>query len=349
MKRLFGMLTSLALLGFSLSTPAYSQSQDATSLPSVTIMPVTAMPNEFPEDFAKRVAMVIGTLLEKQGLEKIEIADKPILSTGSKRITELVTDYQKAVQASPLTTDLLLQVQFDGTPKSGVQSLRWIVLDRTGKVVVQKEATSNDWKNATIRPSDPMTCSAYVAEQLQKHWKLPGKPSSAEGKLANFWKRDAGLPEAEELKRIQERRSLFRKERTNKTLALVITKRPGHDAGIASKELGESIKKSLQMEVQVIEDSKLTPSPMHSNEQRVLWDMAKATQKWIEETRPQSDYVLCLDAASIESNLHFIHLILCNRQGDWVWVDYMNDHHQDFPSQSAQPPAILDAITHRLD
>lgn len=347
MKRFFGVLTSLILLGITSITP--TKAQESASLPSVTILPVTAMPNEFPEDFAKRVAMVIGTLLEKQGLEKIEIADKPIVTANSQKITDLVTDYQKAVQSSSFTTDLALQVQFDGKPNTGVQSLRWLVIDRTGKVVVQKEATSNDWKNANIRPSDPMTCSAYVAEQLQKHWKLPGKPSSTDGKLVTFWKRDAGLPEADELTRMQERRSLYRKERSSKTLSIVIPKRSGHDSGIASKELAASLGKSLRMEVQVIEDSKLIPSTMHSNEQRVLWDMAKATKKWIEETRPQTDYVLCLDAASIESHLHFIHLILCNRQGDWVWVDYMNDHHQDFPSKSAQTPAIYDAIFHRLD
>jgi hypothetical protein len=71
------------------------------------------------------------------------------------------------------------------------------------------------------------------------------------------------------------------------------------------------------------------------NEQKVLWDTARAFRDFLRENTPQTDYALLADYAIGKSEdgrakVAHVHLIVCGRQGDWVLVDYQNSHHADF-------------------
>ena len=52
-----------------------------------------------------------------------------------------------------------------------------------------------------------------------------------------------------------------------------------------------------------------------------------------------ADYGL-RDATDGAQRAHHVHIILCNRAGDWVLVDFQNSHHADF--QGIDPKTVDD-------
>jgi hypothetical protein len=78
------------------------------------------------------------------------------------------------------------------------------------------------------------------------------------------------------------------------------------------------------------------------NQQKTLWDLARAFQAHVEQNPPEADYVLLADyminlRAGRASAVHFI---ICDREGEWVIVDFQNNHHGDF--QSIDPKTLDD-------
>jgi len=85
--------------------------------------------------------------------------------------------------------------------------------------------------------------------------------------------------------------------------------------------------------------------PGAPNEQKVLWDTARAVQKFVKENPPKTDCVLFADyrGAKLDQNqwkVGYVHLIVCDRQGEWVLIDFQNSHHADF--QSIEPKSKAD-------
>ena len=82
------------------------------------------------------------------------------------------------------------------------------------------------------------------------------------------------------------------------------------------------------------------------NEQEVLWRAARQVRTWVQQHKPQSEYVLVADFAigrtAKETKVAAVHWIICDRQGDWVLVDYQNSHHADF--QQVAPKSVEDCV-----
>lgn len=326
------------------------EAQQAPIFPSLTIYPVSAAPQEFPAEYAKRVALVIGTMLEQRGMNQIDIADKMPIAINSREIADVAEEISQEISQSSVSTDLALQVQLVGTPQSGVIAIRWLITDRSGKVVANEEKDADDWKDSTPRPADPMTCSAYVVSNLAKRWSLISSPDKKlmSGKLSTFWREDAGLPSTDELQAIQMRRQAWSSTSGKPTVTLLIPQRTGSTAWIEVADLATAIKTQTQGDVSLGESSELKVSELHTNEQRVLWDMAKLLKQWVQQKQPASDYIVCVDSFASPSQLHFAHIIICDKEGNWVLVDYLNTHHQDFPSDLNNKQQSIQAITGRL-
>ena len=81
------------------------------------------------------------------------------------------------------------------------------------------------------------------------------------------------------------------------------------------------------------------------NEQKVLWDTAQSFRQFLRDNPPTTQYALLADyglgrLADGQQSVNHVHLILCERTGDWVLVDFQNSHHPDF--QSINPETIDD-------
>lgn len=68
----------------------------------------------------------------------------------------------------------------------------------------------------------------------------------------------------------------------------------------------------------------------HSNQQKVLWDTARAFRDFVRKNPPATDYVAFADYGLSDTQVHHVHLIVCDRAGDWVLIEMQNSHHPDF-------------------
>jgi hypothetical protein len=66
------------------------------------------------------------------------------------------------------------------------------------------------------------------------------------------------------------------------------------------------------------------------NEQKVLWDMARAFREHVQAHPPEADYAIFADYLMGKDAVGGVHFAVCDRKGQLVIVDYQNDHHADF-------------------
>ncbi len=106
-----------------------------------------------------------------------------------------------------------------------------------------------------------------------------------------------------------------------------------HLAGLLSKiKLCEAIAVDSPLRV------KIQPA---RNEQKLLWDLARAFQDQVKQNPPEADYALLADYMFPRAGRAWaVHFVICDRDGEWVIVDFQNDHHGDF--QSIDPKTFDD-------
>jgi len=79
-----------------------------------------------------------------------------------------------------------------------------------------------------------------------------------------------------------------------------------------------------------------------ANEQKLLWDLARAFQDYLRANPVDSDYAMLAEyfinpAGGPASAVHFV---VCEKSGEWVLVDFQNNQHEDF--QRISPKSIED-------
>jgi hypothetical protein len=310
--------------------PTAAASDDAK--PSVTVFPVVTTPNRLPDEFAKRVGIVIATFLEKAGLEDLEVADTMFNPPETDDINQIAEAFGKQVVAKPIKTDYAVFAQLLGTPKTGVKEIRTIVVDKSGKVLLAESAGKVQLDKAPLPPKDPMTCCVFVSQRLQKFWKLedPLRPNTPEGKMARFWQKDAGIPAKEELDAIAKRSETLKKNFKTATCTIY----PVHVGRASDRQCAVDLVAMLNAgglcKAETSETDPALKIAGHSNEQKVLWDTARAFRDFVKKTRPTTDYAVYADYGLSGTNVRYVHVIVCDRSGDWVLLDLQNSHHPSF-------------------
>ena len=66
----------------------------------------------------------------------------------------------------------------------------------------------------------------------------------------------------------------------------------------------------------------------------MLWDMARAFREYVRQTPPTADYAVYAEYMIDlkQGRAGAVHFAVCDRSGEWVIVDFQNDHHEDFQS-----------------
>jgi len=79
-----------------------------------------------------------------------------------------------------------------------------------------------------------------------------------------------------------------------------------------------------------------------SNEQRSLWELARGFQAHLAALPVDSDYALLAEYVMSRDRTQVVavHFVVCTGKGEWVVVDYQNDHHDDY--QGVAPKSVDD-------
>jgi hypothetical protein len=78
------------------------------------------------------------------------------------------------------------------------------------------------------------------------------------------------------------------------------------------------------------------------NEARMLWDVAREFRAYLKKTPPAAPYALYADyfANFKAGKVGAVHLVLCDRDGEWVHVDFQNSHQANF--KTVNPHTLAD-------
>ncbi len=323
-----------ALLSRSESLLAQQDAEPKTPAPkSVTVFPIVFTPSDnVPGSLPERVAEVIATFLERSGVAKLEIAQAAFSPPASDNIQEIAAEFGKFVARNKVNTDFALLGQIVGTPGTGPQEIRAVVVDQLGKAVFLDQVDKDGFSNARVRPENPMTCAVFLVDRLNRVWDLgdPNRPDAPRGEMAERLAKRSGQPPKDELDRMAQRLAVLQSGTRQRTFTVYpIHLWPGSDAD-AARDLAKLI---TQRKICRVESSSVDPGLTikgDPNQQKVLWDTARAFRDFLRRNSPGTEYALLADYAIDEERVGHVHLVVCDKHGDFVLVDYQNSHHDDF-------------------
>ena len=310
-------------------TPEKAASAKKAFVTSLTIFPVRMMERSF-----QNVAEVLGVILEKEGFRKLAIAETPFVPKAGVSFKDTADAFGLFVVKQGMKTDYALFGEFIGSGKEGVKGVRGVVVDRKGKVVWTVDQKPGDKEFKRDKPACPMTCCVFLAARLQPEL-IMAKPGEAvgEGPMERLWEKKSGTPGKKEYAAIEKRLVEMKKKTGEKTL-LVYPVRTGKKVDRkGAEQLAQILGERNLIKTRVAGTQPWFDIKPNSNEQRVLWDMARAVQAHVRKNPPATDYVLYADyllhrgEGKVAGAVHFV---VCDRKGDWVIVDFQNNHHDDF-------------------
>jgi hypothetical protein len=293
---------------------------------------------------SREVADVLGLLLEKYGMEQLEAVDTPFSPPADTPWEQMPARFGEFLAQQPPASDYVLYAEYLGEPKTGPTEVRFLVADAAGNLVLSDRQTraDTDFRRTAARHPDPMGCSVLVAERLFSQLGWHKSRGAAEGKFARLWAEKSGTPSAAERsamkKRADELKAALAGARIS-VYATLVSNAP--DTGSAARLAG-LIQERLGCQTSVAQ----TPVPIKlqptSNEQKRLWDLARAFREHLRTTPPEAGYALMAEYYVDPSGgpAGAVHLVLCDVSGQWVIVDFQNNHHEDF--QRAAPRTVED-------
>jgi hypothetical protein len=327
------LLTVLGCGALGMEQPPAQPRQKSVTVYPVIITPPTTTGNEFP----KRIAEVLGLYLERAGMVEIEISDTGFSPPETDDVSQLAAAFGKFVGNGSLKTEYAVFGQIFGTPQTGPKEIRTVVVDKTGQVIFAERTSEAEFSLGKIRPKDPMTCTLFLANRLGQVWGLadPLRSNAPQGKMAEVLRMRSGAPTDEEIADVKQRYNALKgKFATSQVTVYPIHLWPGSDKPSAARLAAMLTEQGICQAEASDTDPQLAVKG-DPNEQKVLWDTARSFRDFLRKNPPATPYVLLAEyglgaAPNEKRSASHVHVILCERDGDWVLVDYQNSHHADF-------------------
>lgn len=307
---------------------------------SLTIYPI-ALAGRTMRD----VGNVVGMLLEKAGMESLEIADTAFERPADTGFADVAEVFGKFVCDAGLKTDYALYGEFVGSPREGVTEVCTLIVDKTGQCVWLDRQKPGAADFDRVQPRNPMSCCVLMVERLRTQLNLPDplREGTQGGKLAKKWARETGVPDETEQAAIEQRQKTFKLAGASASLAIYPPRLGAQVDAEGAAHLAELLKKDKLVEATAAKEQPQFDIPGAMNEQRVLWDLARQFRAYVRKNPPATEYVLYADymlKPGTEKTAAAVHLVVCDRAGNWVIVDFQNSHHGDF--KSIQPKSRAD-------
>ncbi|MBK8975608.1 MAG: hypothetical protein IPM29_06755 [Planctomycetes bacterium] len=300
---------------------------------------ITVYPVLLAEHPSRDVAEVVALMLERAGLQRIEVPAEPFTApTGGYDEAAFAAH----VAAQPPDTDCALLAQYDMTPE-GVRAVHGVLVDTQGHVLWRDQQTPADAAFQQTAPRNPMTCCVLLLERLRGPLAYRGDPfaGTGDGPWSRHWETKSALPPDAERTAIEKRARLAAR-RHDARLVVLPPRIPTPDGDQWSAECAERIAQAI--DAAGLFHATTATAPLHyavepaSNEMLMLWTGARAVQAAVRESPlADADFVLASDFlfSPVDGTVHAVHSWLCDATGQWVVVDMQNEYHDDF--QRAAP------------
>jgi hypothetical protein len=291
---------------------------------SLTILPVRLAGK--PWD---RVSEVVGLLLEKQGLNHIEIGKTAFQPAAKADLHELAASLGKFVEEHPVTTEYVVYAEFNGDRTTGLNEIRAIVTDKSGAVVWTDRQSPKD------KQREPMLLCVLLSERLGPQFNLNEETAknAKAGKMAAIMDQRSGLPPESERAALPQRQKRMKEALGHSSLEIFPVRLGGAANAASATDLTRLINEAGLCKASPAKESVLLKaSAADPNELKLLWTLAREFRDYLKKNPPDADYALYADYAF---NPHqweqgFVHFVVCDRKGEWIIVDMQNSHHPDY-------------------
>jgi hypothetical protein len=295
---------------------------------SVTVYPVVV--GDAP---SAEVTDVVGLLLERGGLSRVEIETSPFSPAAGQEIGNQASAFGAFVAQRGLATDYALFGSFLGSPKDGVKEVRGVLVDRKGAVIWSERQKAGDEAFDEALPSCPMDCSVLLVRRLRPTLGLedPLREGAPEGRLAAKLEEKAGRPPQAEIDAMQARLATLKAAGSKATVRICPVRTGSEWSAEGAKHLAKLINdRGLARATAVEAPIKFTAEP-GSNEQRTLWSAARSIREAARGAGRSADYLLFVDCLMPpKGKAVAVHTFVVAPDGGLAIVDYQNDHHEDF-------------------
>jgi len=300
---------------------------------------------------SKDVADVVGLLLEQAGLEDVDTTETVFHAPAEGDFETVCKVFGKFIAEQKLKADYALYAEYLGRRKQGVQEVRAVIVNAAGELVWLDSQKPDDPDFKRIKPRNPMTCCVLLGERVKPQFRLKGVPGgeAKRGRMARLWDQKTGLPPKSEREALDGRQQTMKKA-CPKASVLVYPARVGDAVDRACAEnLARLLNEAGLCKATVAAESPHLEVAGSSNEQRVLWNLAKAFKTHVEGNAPQADYALYADYMVSPRNqrVHAVHFVVCQGDGEWVIVDFQNEYQADFKALQPQSRADCDRLVLR--
>ena len=318
--------------------------KDNVRLFSITIYPIV-----MEDKPVYKIGALVAVMFEQLGIKEIEVDEDGFVPDTNGDIGETTVSFSKFIGNKPMTTDYALFGRYIGTRETGVREVRCIIVDRKGNPVWVDSQAPEDEDFKRINAVNPMLCSYLIVERLRTALGLPEAGKEApQGKWAEYWRKDSGLPPEKEIAEMKKRCSAEIGNLKDATVLIF----PILVNGKASKEqagnLAGLLKTRKICHAGIAQTEPVFETERSPNEQKRLWGVADQFRTYLKENSIEGDYALYGDyMVRADSEVGSVHFILCDRHGGWVIVDFQNEYHQDFKSINPKSAGDCDRLVAR--
>jgi len=324
-------VTCVAHAARAVDTPAdrLAAIQKAGPAASITVFPALLGEKPMPQ-----VGDVVGIMLEKAGMDNIDSSDVAATVTPGADPAKAATQFGEFVRNQKIKTDYALFAEFIGTHDTGFTEVRTVIVDKSGAEVWSDRQTKSDADFKRISPREPMQCCMLVAERVKGTLKLSDPPAERRGPgaIEKQFSEKAGMPSDAERSAMEPRLAALKKLGAS----AVIEVYPVQIDGRADEEAGQQLVKLLNdakhCNARLAATAPAFELKASMNEQTRLWDLARAGRTQIKAHATDAPCVLFAEYMmnSKTGMVGAVHFVVCDRAGEWVIVDFQNNHHEDF-------------------
>jgi hypothetical protein len=299
---------------------------------SLTVYPVV-----MGEEAVTDVAGVLALLLEQAGMKELGLSNAVLRLPAGATFEEAPALFGAFVRQSPPGTEYALYAEFIGDPTTGPKEIRGVIVDKSGQTVWVDRQTASDRALRRARPDCPMDCCVFLAERVRKGLGIPksARDESGEGRIARRLAKDSPVPDKAEWSALERRQEAMKKAGRSATVVVFPVRLADDEVGQEeAARLAELLNEERLCAAGAVESPWRVKTAHSRNEQKVLWDLARAFQAHVKQNPPEADYALLADyiMRPEERRAWAVHFVVCDRRGEWVIVDFQNGHHGDFQS-----------------
>ena len=310
---------------------------------SVTVFPVviwaTNRAEKGVEDIGKDAGKVLGLLLEKAGMENLDPTDSAFVLPADVAFDQAARQFGDFVRAHPIKTDYALYAEIVGRTGGPPQfdEVRAVIVDRAGDGVWVDRQTPDDADFKRLKPGCLMTCCVLLSERVRTQLGIPesARDDAREGEFARMAAESSPAPDKAEWNAMEQRQAVMKKAGGAAAVAVFPVRLSNDEVSKDSAaQLAKLLNKKKLGKAEVFNSPLRVKIQRTHNEQKLLWDLARAFQDHLQQNPVDADYALLADYMISRRNgrVRAVHFVVCDRSGEWVIVDFQNDHHGDFQS-----------------